>query len=284
MTALAFSTDSTIERQPRLEDELRPPAVTAAARPSFAAIVSSLHGRTGKTLLARVLTDYFVLSGNRPLVFDTDATEQTLHASFPYDTIVADLSEVRDQMMLFDTLAGCSCEARVVDVSHYVFRKFFKVMADCNFVSEARARQVEPVIFYIADRNSDTYEEGRILRERFAECALVLVENAFVGAVKDRTRRSAGYRAFESHELCMTLPLLEPAIADAIEEPNVSLSEIMSQPLSRREDERPTSDGMTFEQRAEVRTWLVKVFRDIHRVTRVAEERALPLAPVDSFI
>ena len=118
MTALAFSTGSTIEQPPRPEAEDRPPAVTAAARPSLAAIVSSLNGRTGKTLLARVLADYFVLSGNRPLVFDTDATEQTLHASFPYDTMVADLSEVRDQMMLFDTLAGRSCEARVVDVSH----------------------------------------------------------------------------------------------------------------------------------------------------------------------
>ena len=284
MTALAFSTDSTIEPQPRREDELRPPAVSSAARPSFAAIVTSLHGRTGKTLLARVLADYFVLSGSRPLVFDTDFTEQTLHASFPYDTIVADLSEVRDQMMLFDTLAGRSCEARVVDVSHYVFRKFFKVMTDCNFVAEARTRQVEPVIFYIADRNSDTYEEGRILRERFAECALVLVENSFIGAVKDRTRRSAGYRAFESHDLCMSLPLLEPDIADAIEEPNVSLSDIMSQPLSRRGDDRPVSGGMTFEQRAEMRAWLVKVFRDIHRVTRAAEARALPPAPVESFI
>jgi hypothetical protein len=284
MTALAFSTDSPIEPQPRPDGEHRPHAVNAAARPSFAAIVASLHGRAGKTLLARVLADYFVLSGNRPLVFDTDATEQTLHAAFPYDTIVADLSEVRDQMMLFDTLAGRSCEARVVDVSHYVFRKFFKVMADCNFVSEARTRQVEPVIFYIADRNSDTYEEGRILRERFAECALVLVENAFVGAVKDRTRRSAGYRAFESHDLCMSLPLLEPEFADAIEEPNVSLSDIMSRPLSRRGDDRSIQGGMTFEQRAEVRSWLVKVFRDIHRVTREAQGRAMPLVPADTLV
>ena len=105
----------------------------AAARPSLAAIVASLHGRTGKTLLARVLADYFVLAGNRPLLFDTDVTEQTLHGWFPYDTVVADLAEVRDQMILFDTLAARSPEARVVDVSHHVFRKFFKVMQDLPF-------------------------------------------------------------------------------------------------------------------------------------------------------
>ncbi|MBV8840980.1 MAG: hypothetical protein JO000_30955, partial [Alphaproteobacteria bacterium] len=163
-----FSTASTIE-------PLRPPERTEpvdnandAARPSFAAIVASLHGRTGKTLFARVLADYFLLSGNRPLVFDTDFTEQTLRAAFPIDTVVLDLSETRDQMRLFDTVAARSPEARVVDVSHYVFRKFFKVMEDCDFVSEARERGVEPVIFYIANRNADAYEEGRQLRERFS--------------------------------------------------------------------------------------------------------------------
>ena len=208
-----------------------------APRPSLAAIVASLHGRTGKTLLARVLADYFVLAGTRPLLFDTDVTEQTLHAWFPYDTVVVDLTEVRDQMTLFDTLAARSPEARVVDVSHYVFRKFFKVMQDLHFVAEARARRVEPIIFYIADRNPDAYEEGRVLRERFDDCAFVLVENAFVGRIKDVTRRSAGYRAFETHDLCIALPPLDLAIADAIDDPNVSLSDIMSRPLSRSADD-----------------------------------------------
>ena len=45
---------------------------------SFAAIVCSLHARTGKTLLARVLADYFLLSDQTPLVFDTDAIEHAL--------------------------------------------------------------------------------------------------------------------------------------------------------------------------------------------------------------
>ena len=58
MTALAYSTDSTIERPRPPDPELRRPnfaAPATLARPSIAAIVTSLHGRTGKTLLARVL-------------------------------------------------------------------------------------------------------------------------------------------------------------------------------------------------------------------------------------
>ncbi len=281
MTVSDFSTASTIEPPPPPERAERSDNANDAARPSFAAIVASLHGRTGKTLFARVLADYFLLSGNRPLVFDTDFTEQTLRAAFPFDTVVLDLSETRDQMRLFDTVAARSPEARVVDVSHYVFRKFFKVMEDCDFVSEARERGVEPVIFYIANRNADAYEEGRKLRERFSDCTLVLVENVFLGPLKEKTLYSAGYRAFDSHELCMMLPLLDPAVAAAIEEAEVSLSDVISRPLSRNDDS--AFGGLTFDQRAEMRSWLMKVFREIHRMTRAAEQRALSLVPVIDY-
>jgi hypothetical protein len=279
MTASGSSTGSTIEPQPRPDSQRRGSSTERASRPSFAAIVASLHARTGKTLLARVLSDYFVLSGNRPLLFDTDTAEQTLHASFPRDAVVVDLGEVRDQMTLFDTLAARSPEARVVDVSHHAFRKFFKVMQESRFVGEARARQVEPVLFYIADRNPDAYEEARLLRERFAECALVLVQNAFIGAVKDLTRRSAGYQALEAHDLRMTLPRLDPAIADAIEDRSVSLSEIMQRPLSRQAG--AASHGLSFEQTEALRGWLVKTFREIHHAFRATEARALSLVPAN---
>lgn len=284
MTVSGFSTASTIEPQPQPDREDRRdfPAVAVAPRPSLAAIVASLHGRTGKTLLARIIADYFVLAGTRPLMFDTNLTEQTLHAWFPYDTVVVDVTEVRDQMTLFDTLAARSPESRVVDVSHYVFRKFFKVMQESHFAAEARTRRVEPIIFYIADRNPDAYEEGRVLRDRFADCAFVLVENAFVGRIKDLTRRSAGYRAFDTHELCIALPPLDLTIADAIDDPNVSLSEIMMQPLSRSADAHPA--GLSFEQQTEVRGWLVQVFRELHRVTRAVEERAPALYSDDPLV
>lgn len=275
MTASASSTASTIE-PPQPPD----PQPSARERPSIAAIVAALHGRTGKTLLARVLTEYFILSGRRPLVFDTDAAEQTLHASFPYDTVVVEVNEVRDQMALFDTLAVRSGEARVVDVSHHVFRKFFKVMQESHLVAEARARGVEPIIFYIADRNPDGYEEAWHLRERFEDCAFVLVENAFVGRVKDLTRRSAGYRALETHDLRMILPRLDVELADLLEDRQLSLSDLMTRPLSRGDIAPLAPDALSFEQRVALRAWLVRTFQDIHRVTRAVALRA-PLRPAD---
>jgi hypothetical protein len=266
--------------------ERKPPSDpdgTQAARPTPAAIVASLHARTGKTLLARVLGDYFALSGRPPLVFDTDITEQTLRASFPFDTVVVDLAETRDQMTLFDTLARRSPEARVVDVSHHAFRKFFKVMFESQFGAEAHLRSVEPIIFYIADRGTDAYEEARHLRARFAECSFVLVDNAVTGRVKEKTRRSAAYHEMQEHDLRMTLPLFDSELADALDDdPALSLGDIVSQPLSRS-NQASMPGELPFDQRAALRNWVMQAFRDIHRLTREIELRAPALSPVTGF-
>jgi hypothetical protein len=144
---------------------------------SLAAMITSLHGRTGKTLLARALIDYFVLSGSKPCIFDTDAIERGLYALFPNAAHVVDLTIVRDQMMLFDTLAKPSLEMRIVDVAHYTFAKFFELLRNTDFVLEARSHNIVPVIFYIPDRNADSFEAGAVLRDTFPECPFVVVEN-----------------------------------------------------------------------------------------------------------
>src|ERR1700674_3029862 len=115
----------------------------------FATMVASLHAHSGKTLLARVLAEHFILAGGTPLIFDTDAVERRLTSCFPYDAIVLDLARVRDQMALFDTLAKPFAANRVVDVSHQALAKFFALMRDTDFIAEARAQNVEPAIFYI---------------------------------------------------------------------------------------------------------------------------------------
>ena len=245
-----------------------------AARPSLAGIVTSVHARTGRTLLARVLAEHFVLSGQRPLIFDTDPVDHRLQSCFPHDTIVVDLNETRDQMTLFDTLAAPSPESRVADVSHQAFRKFFRVMSDSGFQSEVRPLNIVPVIFYIADRNPDSYEEGRLLRERFADTPFVLVENAFVGEPKAVTRMSAGYHALADHELRMRMPALEPEFADVIEDPGLSYSELMRQPMALDDSRASPRDDLSFRTRGAIRSWLIAMFREIHRVTRAVEAQA----------
>jgi hypothetical protein len=239
---------------------------------SFAAIVASLHARTGKTLLARVLAEYFILSGVRPLLFDTDTAECRLCASFPHDTLVVDPSQVPDQMTLFDTMALTTPEARVVDVTHQSFRKVFKVMQDVDFIAEARALQVEPAIFYIADRNADSYAEALQLRARFAGVPFVAVDNPYLGQPSDVIRKSEAYQSFMAHELRLTIPPLEPVVAHALADQQFSLSDFMRQPVALGEATLQP-DTNPLDARAALRPWLMRMFKDIHRISRVVMSR-----------
>ena len=269
MTVSGFSTDSTIVRRPRPEQRPRSETARSSSQCGPAVIVASLHGRTGKSLLARVLAEYFLLTGTRPLLFDTDTAERTLHSCFRDDTVVIDVTLVRDQMTLFDTMAKHAPPARVVDVSHHAFRRFFRVMQDSRFGREARMCGVEPLIFYFLDRDPDAYATALALRARFEDCGLILVDNAYVGRAKEKTRRSAAYGALAGHDRTIVLPLLGRDIVDRIEDGEVSLGELMMRPLSRGDGK--LVDGMDFEQRAELRNWLVKVFREISRVIRPSQ-------------
>jgi hypothetical protein len=281
MTVSGFSTDSTIVRPPPPESRPHSGAASSSSRCGPAAIVASLHGRTGKSLLARVLAEYFLLTGTRPLLFDTDTAECTLYSWFRDDTVVIDVALVRDQMTLFDTMAQSAPQARVVDVSHHVFRRFFRVMQDSRFGQEARMCGVEPLIFYILDRDPDAYATALALHARFEDCGLILVDNAFVGRAKEKTRQSAAYRTLAGHDRTLALPLLSRDIVDVIEDGEVSLGAIMTRPLSR-DDGGKLVDGLDFEQRVELRGWLLKVFREISRVIRPQQTQAPALAPAEA--
>jgi hypothetical protein len=245
---------------------------------SFAAIVTSLHGRTGKTMLARVLAEYFLLSEQTPVVFDTDTSERSLSACFPGHSLVVDLDQVRGQMALFDGLVQASADSRVVDVTHQWFRRFFNLMRDTDFIAEARLNGVEPVIFYVADRNRDSFEEGRLLLERFADCAVVIVDNAYLRRAAGTTRHSPDYLTLEAYDLHFQMPALDPVAASFIDDSTMSLADFLRAPLPLSYATADTGD-IALNARASIRAWLVKLVREIHRVTHATEARLAPAAP-----
>jgi hypothetical protein len=240
-----------------------------------AAMVCSLHAHSGKTLLARLLAEHFILKGSPPLIFDTDAVERRLTACFPYDAIVLDLARVRDQMALFDTLAKPFAAPRVVDVAHAAREKLFALMRDTDFIAEATAHAVAPVIFYIADRDRDSLDEAIALRARFADCAFVAVENAFLPRPNAALRQGEAYRALLTHPLRVFMPKLDEDLVELIEEPGRSLSALLREPLSRSEDRR---NELSFDARAELRAWLMTMLKDIHRVLARLDAPAEALA------
>jgi hypothetical protein len=245
---------------------------------THAIIVASPRGRTGKTLLARLIVEHFLLNGVPHVIFDTDAVERKLAGFFPDRTIVVDLDRVPDQMKLFDTLSASGRSAQVIDLTHRSFRKFFQLMRDIDYVAEAKATGIEPIIFYLPDGEVESYEQGMALRDQFRDIGFVLVRNDALGEPSREALRNPSFAAFVSHAPRMVLPRLDQLFLTAIGDPKLSLSEFMRHSLARGSAGRVTPGQMSIaymsrEVRGGITNWLQTAFNEIRRVLHEADVR-----------
>jgi MinD-like ATPase involved in chromosome partitioning or flagellar assembly len=88
---------------------------------SSVTIVASPRARVGKTLLARLLTDFNAQEGRSVAAFDLNAGGDTLAQFLPERTAVSTIGDVQGQMALFDRLIAEDGAAKVVDLGHESF-------------------------------------------------------------------------------------------------------------------------------------------------------------------
>lgn len=248
---------------------------------SFAIIVASLHGRTGKTLLTRIIAEYFLLSDEQPYIFDTDAVDLGLRTLFPDAVQVVDLAHVPQQMTLFDTMVTPSPQSRIVDLTHRSFTPFFELMQQTDFIHEARASRIEPVVFYIPDHRQDSFEAGVALSRRFPDCAMAVVENAYVPTPRELTRESDAYKALKAHDLRLVIQPLARETIERLEEPSPSLGDLLRRPLSHAETAHLPEHERQF--RMQVRSWLIALMQEVHRVMLEVDGRARARAAAAAF-
>lgn len=227
---------------------------------NFAIIVASARARSGKTLLARLLAENFILGGLQPAIFDTDAAAP-LVARFPNDASALDIDRVTDQMALFDGISAPAANSRIVDLTHGAFKKFFALMLESDYLREARANGLEPVVFYIAGTDQEAFEQANDLRYRIGDCPFVFVENAFMGEIKQSVRGDGEFRALSQLPTRMLIPALDPFFMEVIEEPDVSLSDFMRDPRLK----------MSPETRGAIRSWLMEALGEIYGVLSMIE-------------
>jgi hypothetical protein len=146
-------------------------------------IVASARPRTGKTLLARVLIEYFAAQERPVAGFDVNPDDFKLSDYLPGYTAAARLSDIRGEMALFDQLVMADTTAKVVDLAHGMFDRFFAVMRQVDVAGEARRRGVVPIVLYIADPDDRGRQGYAMLAGRFPDLALVPVLNHAVPQV-----------------------------------------------------------------------------------------------------
>jgi hypothetical protein len=146
-------------------------------------IVTSSRPRVGKTLIARVLVEYFRAQRQPVAAFDVNPDEFALVDYLPGYTAAASLSDVRGEMALFDQLVADDNVPKVVDVGHVMFERFFALMQQIDFLAEAQRRALAPMVLFVADPDDRAKQGYAALSARFPGLALVPVLNEAVPVV-----------------------------------------------------------------------------------------------------
>jgi hypothetical protein len=145
-------------------------------------VVCSPCRRVGKTLVSRLLAEFYVVNDRPVAAFDLADEGPQLADYLPGITTIADIADTRGQMAFFDRVIADDMGARIIDLSHRVFKNFFTVVQEIRFFEEARLRSIEPLILFIIDPDPRSAKAYGMLRHRLSQASLLPVRNQIEAA------------------------------------------------------------------------------------------------------
>jgi hypothetical protein len=143
-------------------------------------IVCSPRPLVGKTLLARLLSEFLLLKDGAVSAFDINLKEPSLLEYLPRVTETADIMDTFGKMQLMDRLIVHDGVAKVVDLGFHAFDEFFKMTHQIGFLKEAIRRDVAPIVLFVADTDRVSARSYSTLREQIPLKALITIDNEYV--------------------------------------------------------------------------------------------------------
>jgi hypothetical protein len=213
---------------------------------TLAFIICSPTGRMGKTMTARLLGDYFLLSNRTFVGFDTDAHEPSFATRFPQEVVVSDLNTIQGQMALIDPLLVPDGVPKIVDLWHRSLDAFFALVDQTEFIAEARKLDIEPILIYLAESSSRSVETAGQLAARYPDLQFVVVVNDAVAPGLEARADFGRYPSGRSFKITA----LDPVLRQIMDAPGFSLSKFMLSPPA----------NMSVVVRAGLREWLWRIF------------------------
>ncbi|MHC6152996.1 hypothetical protein ACVSQB_14465 [Bradyrhizobium elkanii] len=143
-------------------------------------IICSPSPQVGKTLVARLVSEYLLLKNGTALSFDVNLKEPSLLDYLPNITETADVIDTYGKMQLMDPLIIHDRVAKVIDLGFHAFDEFFKMCEEIGFIKETARCCVAPVILFVAGADRHSFRGYQMLRRQIPPAALVTVHNEFV--------------------------------------------------------------------------------------------------------
>jgi hypothetical protein len=143
-------------------------------------IICSPRPLVGKTLIARLLSEFLLLKNGTVISFDINLKEPSLLEYLPRTTETADVIDTFGKMQLMDRLILNDSVAKVIDLGFHAFDEFFKMTDEIGFMKEAVRRGVAPVILFVADTDRTSAAAYSMLKQQVPANALIAVDNEHV--------------------------------------------------------------------------------------------------------
>jgi hypothetical protein len=143
-------------------------------------IVCSPRPQVGKTLLARLLSEFLLLKNGEALAFDIAVREPSLIDYLPKTVETSEIESTYGKIQLMDRVIIDDGVAKVIDLGYYSFEEFFKMSEEIGFLKEAARRNVVPVVLFCADTDRVSLRAFDALRYRIPRAHLIAVENEHV--------------------------------------------------------------------------------------------------------
>jgi hypothetical protein len=200
-------------------------------------IVCSPSRQVGKTLVARLLTDYHVVSRRPVVAFDLADESPRLNDYAPDHAQVVDIGDMRSQVRFFDNLILRNDITKIIDVDRRQFSNFFIVAHTIGLFEEARHHSIEAVLLFLIDPNPKAAKAYATLRNRFPGTSLFPVRNQLVAR---GVPRGADFPHVSRLAVSLEIPLLSPALQGAIDRERFSFIDFgngVPHGLSRRQQD-----------------------------------------------
>src|SRR5712691_7859923 len=143
-------------------------------------IICSPRPLVGKTLIARLLSEFLLLKNGEVAAFDINLKEPSLLEYLPRITETAEVDDTFGKMALMDRLIVNDALAKVIDLGFHAFDEFFKMSEEIGFMKEAAWRGIAPVIFFVADADRVSERGYAMLQQQIPPNALVTIDNEYV--------------------------------------------------------------------------------------------------------
>jgi hypothetical protein len=149
-------------------------------RPTPVYIICSPRPLVGKTLAARLLSEFLLLKNGAVAAFDVNLKEPSLLEYLPDITETAEVDDTFGKMALMDRLIIPDGVAKVIDLGFHAFDEFFEMTEEIGFMKEAVRRNVAPVILFVGDTDRVSARSYPVLQRQIPPTALVTVDNEYV--------------------------------------------------------------------------------------------------------